>query len=128
GAVSLRAHLLHGAHYRSLMLVDVVAIPPTGSPFFRFVQEHPGLLADLPEYIHEAIVTAYVQAASHRGLRVEEVKELVGMWSTAGLVSCAHCSSTRAAVACVTGLTDAPRSVRKTRRERRSYGFGRRST
>jgi pimeloyl-ACP methyl ester carboxylesterase len=83
GAVSLRAHVLHGARYRSLMLVDVVAIPPTGSPFFRFVQEHPGLLAELPQYIHQAIVTAYIQAASHRGLRAEDLQELVAPWMTA---------------------------------------------
>jgi pimeloyl-ACP methyl ester carboxylesterase len=83
GAVSLRAHLLHGARYRSLMLVDVVAIPPIGSPFFRFVQDHPGLLADLPAYIHEALVTAYIQAASHRGLRAEDLDELVAPWLTA---------------------------------------------
>ena len=83
GAVSLRAHLLHGARYRSLMLVDVVAIPPIGSPFFRFVQEHPGLLAELPAYIHEAIVTAYIQGASHRGLRAEDLDELVAPWITA---------------------------------------------
>jgi len=83
GAVSLRAHLLHGVRYRSLMLVDVVAIPPAGSPFFRFVQEHPGLLAQLPAYIHEAIVTAYIQGASHRGLRAEDVAELVAPWITA---------------------------------------------
>ena len=83
GAVSLRAHLLHGARYRSLMLVDVVAIAPTGSPFFKFVQEHPGLLASLPQYIHEALVTAYVQAASHRGLRAQDLAELVAPWITA---------------------------------------------
>jgi pimeloyl-ACP methyl ester carboxylesterase len=83
GAVSLRAHLLHGADYGSLMLVDVVAIPPTGSPFFRFVQEHPGLLADLPAYIHEAIVTAYIRGASHRGLRAEDLDALVAPWLTA---------------------------------------------
>ena len=83
GAVSLRAHLLHGARYRSLMLVDVVAIPPVGSPFFRFVQEHPGLLAELPAYIHEAIVTAYIQGASHRELRAEDLDELVAPWITA---------------------------------------------
>ena len=40
GAVNLRAHLFHEAYYRSLMLVHVVAIPPTGSPFFTFVREH----------------------------------------------------------------------------------------
>jgi pimeloyl-ACP methyl ester carboxylesterase len=83
GAVSLRAHLLHGARYRSLMLVDVVAVPPVGSPFFRFVQEHPGLLAQLPAYVHEAIVTAYIPTASHRGLRAEDVAELVAPWLTA---------------------------------------------
>jgi pimeloyl-ACP methyl ester carboxylesterase len=83
GAVSLRAHLLHGARYRSLMLVDVVAIPPTGSPFFRFVQAHAGVMADLPAYIHEAIVTRYIQNASHRGLRDEDVAALVAPWTTA---------------------------------------------
>jgi pimeloyl-ACP methyl ester carboxylesterase len=82
GAVSLRAHLLHGARYRSLMLVDVVALPPTGSPFFRFVQEHPGVMAALPAYVHEAIVRAYIRNASHRGLRDEDLAELVAPWIT----------------------------------------------
>jgi pimeloyl-ACP methyl ester carboxylesterase len=80
GAVSLRAHLLHGAAYRSLLLVDVVAIPPTGSPFFRFVQGHPGLMAELPDYIHEAILRAYIQGASHRGLRDDVLDGLVAPW------------------------------------------------
>src|ERR1700754_1867986 len=44
GAVSLRARLVHGASYSSLMLVDVVAIPPSGSPFFQFVQNHSDVL------------------------------------------------------------------------------------
>jgi pimeloyl-ACP methyl ester carboxylesterase len=83
GAVSLRAHLLHGAAYRSLMLVDVVAIPPTGSLFFRFVQEHPGVMADLPAYVHRAILGEYIQGASHRGLRADDLDELVSPWTTA---------------------------------------------
>ena len=48
------------------------------------------------------------------GTRIREVRSAS---SSSGLVNSAQCSSTRAAVACVTGLTDAPRSVRKTRRE-----------
>jgi pimeloyl-ACP methyl ester carboxylesterase len=80
GAVALRAHLLHGAAYRSLLLVDVVAIPPTGSPFFRFVQGHPGLMADLPDYIHEALLRAYIPTASHRGLRDDVLDALVAPW------------------------------------------------
>jgi pimeloyl-ACP methyl ester carboxylesterase len=81
GAVSLRAHLAGGADYATLMLVDVVAIPPAGSPFFRFVQDHPGLLAQLPGYIHRAIVRAYIQDASHRGLGGAVLDLLVEPWT-----------------------------------------------
>jgi pimeloyl-ACP methyl ester carboxylesterase len=83
GAVALRTHLLGGVPYASLMLVDVVAIPPSGSPFFRFVQAHPDLLAQLPAYIHAAIVRAYIESASHRGLREDALEELVAPWTTA---------------------------------------------
>jgi pimeloyl-ACP methyl ester carboxylesterase len=81
GAVSLRAHLVGGAPFASLLLVDVVAIPPSGSPFFRFVQEHPDVLGELPAYIHTAIVRTYIQGASHRGLRDEELDTLVQPWT-----------------------------------------------
>jgi pimeloyl-ACP methyl ester carboxylesterase len=80
GAVSLRAHLTLGVDYASLMLVDVVAIPPSGSPFFRFVQQHPDVLGQLPGYIHTAIVRAYVRGASHRGLREDDLDALVQPW------------------------------------------------
>ncbi len=81
GAVSLRAHLVHGVPYASLMLVDVVAIPPSGSPFFRFVREHPDVLGRLPAYIHAAIVRTYIEGASHRGLRDEDLDALVEPWT-----------------------------------------------
>ena len=81
GAVSLRAHLFGGVGYASLLLVDVVAIPPSGSPFFRFVQDHPGVLGELPAYIHTAIVRSYIQGASHRGLRQDDLDALVAPWT-----------------------------------------------
>jgi pimeloyl-ACP methyl ester carboxylesterase len=80
GAVSLRAHLVLGVSYGSLMLVDVVAIPPSGSPFFHFVQEHPTVLAEFPAYIHEAIVRTYILGASHRGLSDAQLEPLVDPW------------------------------------------------
>jgi pimeloyl-ACP methyl ester carboxylesterase len=82
GAVSLRAHLAEGAGYASLLLADAVAIPPSGSPFFRFVQDHPGLLGQLPAYIHEAIVRAYIQNASQLGLRDDVLDLLAQPWTT----------------------------------------------
>jgi pimeloyl-ACP methyl ester carboxylesterase len=81
GLVALRAHLVEQASFASLFLVDVVAIPPSGSPFFRFVQDNPTLLAGLPAYVHDAVVRAYVANASHRGLSNDELDELVEPWS-----------------------------------------------
>ena len=80
GLVALRAHLVERADYASLFLVDVVAVLPSGSPLFRFVQQHPGVLDQLPTYVHEAIVRAYVADATHRGLVAEELAALVEPW------------------------------------------------
>jgi pimeloyl-ACP methyl ester carboxylesterase len=85
GAVALRAHLLHGAAYRSLALVDVVALAPWGSDFFRLVAEHASVFAALPPPLHEALVRAYVAGAAHRPLRADDLDLLVGPWlGTAG--------------------------------------------
>lgn len=81
GAVSLRAHLVCGVDLASLMLIDVVAIPPSGSPFFKFVQDNPGLLGQLPGYIHRAIVRAYIGNASSGGLRADDLDDLVKPWT-----------------------------------------------
>jgi pimeloyl-ACP methyl ester carboxylesterase len=81
GAVSLRATLFEQSTYASLMLVDVVAIPPSGSPFFRFVQQHPNVLDELPPYIHEAVLGAYIASASQHGLRDAELKRLMAPWT-----------------------------------------------
>lgn len=80
GAVSLRAHLVHQVSYASLLLADAVAIPPAGSPFYRLVIRHSDVLAQVPAYIHEAVVRAYVNGASHRGVRDDDLAELVAPW------------------------------------------------
>lgn len=80
GAVALRAHLLHGAGYASLVLVDVVALAPWGSDFFRLVRDHPDVFAALPAAIHEGLVRAYIAGASQGGLTSEEADMLVAPW------------------------------------------------
>jgi pimeloyl-ACP methyl ester carboxylesterase len=82
GAVTLRATLFEQATYASLMLVDVVAIPPSGSAFFRFVQDHPTTLNELPPYIHEAILRAYIQAASHHRQHEADLAAMLAPWLT----------------------------------------------
>jgi pimeloyl-ACP methyl ester carboxylesterase len=80
GAVSLRANLVHEVPYASLLMADVVAIPPSGSPFFRLVKRHPDVLSQVPPYIHEALVRAYIGSASHRELREDDLAALTAPW------------------------------------------------
>ena len=80
GAVALRAHLLHGSRFASLALVDVVALAPWGSDFFRLVREHADVFMAVPPAIHEGIVRAYIAGASHTGLTADESDMLVAPW------------------------------------------------
>jgi pimeloyl-ACP methyl ester carboxylesterase len=80
GAVALRAHLLHGADYRALALVDPVALAPWGSPFFRLVRDHADVFEKLPPALHGALVREYVGSASSPGLHPAVLDRLVRPW------------------------------------------------
>ncbi|NIH81880.1 alpha/beta fold hydrolase [Amycolatopsis viridis] len=80
GVVSLRAHLLHGARYRRLALVDAVAIAPWGTSFFRLVRENAAVFERLPAHLHEAIVRTQTATASRPGLRAEVLDRLAEPW------------------------------------------------
>lgn len=80
GATALRAHLLNGCDYRSLTLIDPVAIGPSGSPLVQATKRHEPVFADLPAYIHEAVVRAYIDNAVHRTLTDEEMRRYVRPW------------------------------------------------
>jgi pimeloyl-ACP methyl ester carboxylesterase len=80
GAVALRAHLLHGAVYRSLALADVVALAPWGTDFFRLVRVNAEVFTQIPAPLHEALVRAYVQGAAARPLSAEAADMLVRPW------------------------------------------------
>jgi len=80
GAVALRAHLLHGMEVRSLALIDVVALSPWGSEFFRLVASHADVFSRLPGNLHEALVREYIAGASHRGLSADVHEALIAPW------------------------------------------------
>lgn len=81
GTVALRAHLLHGARYERLALVDAVALAPWGSPSYRLLGEQAEVFGRLPAELHEALVRAYIASASAPGLRPEVLEELVAPWT-----------------------------------------------
>ncbi|MFG3111966.1 alpha/beta fold hydrolase [Streptomyces tendae] len=80
GAVALRAHLLHGARYGALALVDPVALAPWGSPFFRLVRDHAEVFEQLPEALHQALVREYVGSTGGPGLHPAVLDRLVEPW------------------------------------------------
>ncbi|MFI0814214.1 alpha/beta fold hydrolase [Streptomyces sp. NPDC021098] len=80
GCVALRAHLLHGARYRRLALVDPVALPPFGSAAYQLFGGHPEVFERLPPALHRALVREYVSSASGPGLRADVLERLVEPW------------------------------------------------
>lgn len=80
GAVALRAHLLHHRPVRDLALVDVVALRPWGTPFYRLVREHRPVFEQLPPAIHEGVLRAYVGTAQPRPLDRALEDELIAPW------------------------------------------------
>jgi pimeloyl-ACP methyl ester carboxylesterase len=80
GAVALRAHLLHGARFASLALVDVVALAPWGSEFFGLVRANHEVFARLPAAVHAGALRAYIAGASYAGLTADQAGDLAAPW------------------------------------------------
>ena len=80
GALALGAHLRQGARYRSLALVDAVALPPWGSRFSKLVGEHADVFAALPPEPHAALLRAYTNSGSGPELHPATLEALVAPW------------------------------------------------
>ncbi|KAI7343706.1 hypothetical protein KC354_g15528 [Hortaea werneckii] len=63
GAIVLRAHLLHGCDFASMLLMDTNAVLPWGDGFYKLVRSEPQTFVHLPPKIFEAVVRAVVQSA-----------------------------------------------------------------
>jgi pimeloyl-ACP methyl ester carboxylesterase len=80
GATALRAHLLHQRDVAALALIDVVALAPWGSPFYRLVGDHHAVFEQLPAVIHEGVLRAYVGTAQPRPLDRHVEDSLIAPW------------------------------------------------
>jgi pimeloyl-ACP methyl ester carboxylesterase len=84
GATVLRGHYLQGLRYRRLTLIDPVALAPWGSSFVQHVRRYEGAFAGLPDYAHDALLKAYLQGASFRGLSDEALETYADPWRGPG--------------------------------------------
>ena len=80
GATALRAYYLNGLRYRSLTIFDAVALAPWGSPFVQHVRKHEAAFAGMPDYMHEAMLRAYLQTAAHQPLSDEALTIYSAPW------------------------------------------------
>lgn len=80
GSAALRAHLLDAIEYRSLVLIDPVALSPQGSVLVQAAKARPEVFSALPAYIHEAILRAYIGASVKYTLREAEMQLYLEPW------------------------------------------------
>jgi pimeloyl-ACP methyl ester carboxylesterase len=80
GATALRTHLVNGRDYRTLTLIDPVALSPTGSELVQAARRHADAWTAMPPYVHEAVVRAYVAGGVHRTLDEAELRRYVDPW------------------------------------------------
>lgn len=81
GATVLRTHLLNKQDFEKIVLIDPVSISPWGSPFFQHVKTHEDAFAGVPDYIHEAIVRAYINTATFTPLADDTIENTIQPWS-----------------------------------------------
>ncbi len=80
GATILRTHLLNARDFNKIVLIDPVAVSPWGSQFFQHVKTHEAAFSGVPNYIHEAIVRAYVKTAAFKPIDDNTLDMIVAPW------------------------------------------------
>jgi len=82
GATALRGYFLNDLTYASLTLIDPVALAPWGSPFVQHVRQYDTAFATLPDYMHKALLEAYLQGATHQRMQQADLDIYASPWLT----------------------------------------------
>lgn len=80
GATALRGYFLNGLRYSSLTIFDAVALAPWGSPFVQHVRQYEAAFSEMPDYMHLALLRAYLQTAAFRTLQEEALEVFSAPW------------------------------------------------
>lgn len=71
GATALRAYYLDGLGYNSVTIFDAVPLAPWGSPSVQHVRQFEAAFSGMPDYMHRALLRAYLQTAAYYPLSDE---------------------------------------------------------
>jgi pimeloyl-ACP methyl ester carboxylesterase len=80
GATALRAYYLNGLRFASLTIFDAVALAPWGSALVQHVRKHESAFSGMPDYMHRALLQAYLQTAAHNPLSDEAMHIYTAPW------------------------------------------------
>lgn len=80
GTTVLRTHLIEKRNFAKMIVIDPVALSPWGSPFFEHVRKHEVAFQEIPDYIHQAIVKAYVKGAMYHSMPEETLEGILKPW------------------------------------------------
>jgi len=80
GATALRAYFLDGLRYASLTIFDAVALAPWGSQFVQHVRKHESVFAEMPAYMHQALLKAYLSTSAYTALSEEAIEIYSKPW------------------------------------------------
>lgn len=73
GTTVLRNHLLDRRDFSKIVVIDPVALSPWGSPFFKHIENMKSAFSGVPDYIHAAIVEAYIKTAAYQILNQQTI-------------------------------------------------------
>lgn len=80
GATALRAYFIDGLRYASLTIFDAVALAPWGSSFVQHVRKHESAFAEMPAYMHQALLKAYISTSAYSPLSDEAIEIYSQPW------------------------------------------------
>jgi pimeloyl-ACP methyl ester carboxylesterase len=63
-----------------MAFIDAVALSPWGSPFYLLVQDYVGVFRQIPAYMHEAMVAAYIREATYQPMDDDALKPYIEPW------------------------------------------------
>lgn len=80
GATALRAYYLNGLRFASLTIFNAVALAPWGSPLVQHVRQHKAAFSGMPDYMHLALLRAYLQTAASSPLSEQVLEIYTAPW------------------------------------------------
>ncbi|WP_299826666.1 alpha/beta fold hydrolase [uncultured Roseobacter sp.] len=80
GATVMGAYLIEKADVAAICVSDGVVLSPWGTAFSRHVKENEEVFANVPEYIHHAVLEAHLKTAMSRTLDQAVLDRLTAPW------------------------------------------------